>query len=506
MGLNERLLDLSTETEAVLAEMAEKGVSERIWLRDHTVWSNSTTEITDRLGWLDAPQAMLANVDELETFAGGVHTDGLRDAVVLGMGGSSLFPEVLSETFAVADGRVPVGIVDTTDPATVAAVGSTDGRALEEILFVAASKSGTTIETRSALSTYWAKLQRGSQFCTVTDPGSELVAVSESDGYRRTFLNPADIGGRFAALSYFGLLPGALAGAPIGPLLSRATDALGEYRRAAEDSDAFRRGVAMAVASRAGRDKLTVMCDPRIAAFGDWLEQLVAESTGKAGVGIVPIVDEPVQPSTYGDDRFFVVIGERPELASLDDHPTIHVPLADELDLGRQVVLWELATAVAGAVLGINPFDQPDVASAKAATNQVLANGLPQINVHSLEELTAQVRPGDYVAICAYVDPWSPTVPALKAARQRIGAELSVATTLGIGPRYLHSTGQLHKGKPDRVVVIQTISEDANDVAIPGQRFGFSTLKAAQAAGDLQSLSAKGVRGGRVALSELIGD
>ncbi len=504
MAIFDRLLDLSGPVQDELGRLAAADAAHRIFSKDHTLWSTDPTEISDRLGWLDVVAHTREYTDELATFAQGAYTDGLRDALVLGMGGSSLFPEVVARTFDTGSERLRLGIIDTTDPQTIHAVGRHDGRELESTLFVSASKSGSTIETRSATDTFWARLGRGSQFCAITDPGSELEAIAERDGYRRSFLNSPDIGGRFAALSFFGMVPAALAGAPVAEMLTRAQETLDEAANEGESSLGFGLGVAMAVAAQRGRDKLTVLCDPSIAAFGDWLEQLVAESTGKHGEGIVPVVDEDVDPALWGDDRFFVVIGDHPDADRIVDQPLMHLPLADRADLGRQVVLWELATAVAGVVLGLNPFDQPDVASAKAATNSVLSAGLPDIASQPLESILDQVKPGDYVAICAYVDPWSPEAHELRAVRSRIGHQLGVATTLGIGPRYLHSTGQLHKGKPQRVVVVQTIKPDTTDVAIPGQSFGFSTLKAAQAAGDLASLTAKGVRAARVPLDQLV--
>jgi len=380
-------------------------------------------------------------------------------------------------------------VLDTTDPAAIAR--ATTGLPLDHTLFIAASKSGTTIETTSQLAHFSEAFGNSSHFIAITDPGTTLADVGRQRGFRRVFENRPDIGGRYSALSYFGLVPGALLGVDLAALLESA---------ATVDADvALWLGAAMAAGARQGRDKLTLLLTDEIGSFGLWLEQLIAESTGKQGTGVIPVADEPLgRPDVYGGDRLFVAVGgaEAPQ-----DQPLVE--LRDGA-LGRQVLLWEMATALAGASLGINPFDQPNVAEAKEATARVLAEGPPEIAEQPLEKLLAAIEPGDYLAIHAYVDPGSDVVAQLQAARVALRDRLGVATTLGIGPRFLHSTGQLHKGGPPTGVFVQVVGEDAIDVPIPGQEYGFSTLKQAQAAGDLAALEAKGLRAARVSLDELL--
>jgi transaldolase / glucose-6-phosphate isomerase len=509
----ERLGELADEVDATLDDLITRHAVERVWAGDHTLWQPDPTEIVDRLGWLHVVPEMATRQATLEGVAEEVHAAGLTDAVVAGMGGSSLFPEVIARTFQGSGppaGAVALHVLDTTDPAAVARIAETcppDGT-----LFVAASKSGTTIETRSHLAYFWELVNRPEQFAVITDPGSELVRLAYDRRFRAVFENREDIGGRYSALSLFGLVPAALAGVDVAGVLETAT-AMG-VELGADGSDqrthpGLRLGAIMGAAARAGRDKLTLIIDPEIEAFGLWIEQLVAESTGKQGAGVVPVVDEPVSADTgvYGPDRLFVSIGTHPALDALAGagHPVVELPYEGPLGLGALVLLWEFATAVCGAVLGINPFDQPDVAAAKAATARVLDAGeLPVIEQVRLASLLDQVRVGDYLSIHAYVDPGSDVVAGIEAARERLRDDLKVATTVGLGPRFLHSTGQLHKGGPPSGVFVQVVGDDPVDVPIPGQPFGFSMLKQAQAAGDLETLRSRGLRAGRVALDELL--
>jgi hypothetical protein len=367
-------------------------------------------------------------------------------------------------------------------------------------LFVVASKSGSTIETRTQFDHFWeATGANASQFMIVTDPGSELAAIGAERGVRAVFENRPDIGGRYSALSYFGLVAGALLGVDLDGLLARAM--------VVDDEAGLRLGAILGAAARAGRDKLTLVLPGEVATFGLWLEQLVAESTGKHGLGIIPIAGEALgPPEVYGDDRLFVALGTDPRLDALAaaGHPVVELVFGDRLDLGGQVLLWEIAVALAGAVLGINPFDQPDVASAKAATNKVLENGLPTIATTPAAEALAQLRPGDYLVLQLFGDPEDPDMGAMDAARLAVRDRWKVATTIGIGPRFLHSTGQLHKGGPPSGVFLQMVGADAVDVSIPGRPYGFSELKQAQAAGDLLSLQERGLRATRVDIHDFL--
>jgi glucose-6-phosphate isomerase len=472
-------------------------------------------------------------VDELEHFAKQCAADGLTNAVLMGMGGSSLFPEVMVETFGASEGHLEVLVLDTTDPAAITRV--TETLPLDRTLFVAASKSGGTIETRSQLELFWERLRRPEQFAVVTDPGSDLGTLARERGFRKVFENRPDIGGRYSALSHFGLVPAALLGVDICELLDRAGHMAAATAPCVpcERNPAVRLGAVMAAAARAGRDKLTIVLPPAIETFGLWLEQLIAESTGKHGTGVLPVVGEPLgAPESYGDDRLFVSIGSdfSAELDALANagHPVVELPYTDPFDVGTEVFRWEWATCLAGALLGINPFDQPNVAEAKAATARVLAEGLPELAVEPVTGMLEQLRPGDYLAIHAYVDPWSEVVGRLQRVRVVVRDRFGVATTLGVGPRFLHSTGQFHKGGPPSGVFVQVVGEDGDhpdagdgdhpdagdgdhpdagdgvDVPIPGQPFGFGTLIRAQADGDLQTLQRRGLRAARVALGDLL--
>jgi hypothetical protein len=509
----ERLGPLAEAVAATTADLARRDAVPRMWAGDHTLWSDDPTEIADRLGWLhviDGSRAGYADVDGVAVAAKG---DGLSAAVVLGMGGSSLFPEVLARSFAKGVAALDLHVLDTTDPGAVRRIEDQVG--LERTLFVVASKSGTTLETRSHLAHFWERTGGdGARFVAVTDPGTELGALATERGFRAVFENRPDIGGRYSALSLFGVVPGALLGYDVPRLLERAAeaaDALGPSVPAATHAG-LRLASVLGASALAGRDKLTLVLPEEVATFGLWLEQLVAESTGKEGTGILPVAGEPLgPPEVYGDDRLFVAVGGADRHPGLDElatagHPVVELAFGSGgEDLGPLVLLWEQAVALSGVVLGINPFDQPDVASAKEATGRVLAEGLPALDPEPVAGLLDQVRPGDYVAIQAFVDPGDATLLAgLEAARVRLRDRLRVATTVGVGPRFLHSTGQLHKGGPPTGVFLQVLGEDEGDVPIPGAPYGFSGLKAAQAAGDLLSLRDRGLRAGRVRIDELL--
>ncbi len=503
----DRLGPLADGTAAALGELAERDAIARTWAGDHTLWRDDPTEISDRLGWLTVGPDMAARLDTLGARAARL-TDGVDHVLLAGMGGSSLFPEVVARSGATDPAAPALTVLDTTDPAAIARLGAELDPA--RTLHVAASKSGSTLETRSHLAWAWDRHPDPARFAVITDPGSDLAALAAERGFADTFENPPDLGGRYSALSLFGLVPALLAGTDVEGLLASAATMADRLRSAPSGNPAARLAAAVAAGVRAGRDKLTVVVPGDQATFGLWLEQLIAESTGKEGTGVVPVVGEPLgDPAAYGDDRLFVALGDGTETAALAalaeaGHPVAVVPFEGGFaDLGGQVLLWELATALVGALLGIQPFDQPDVAAAKAATAKVLADGPPTIEPTPLADLLVQVRPGDYLAIQAFVDPGSPAVPAVDAARVALRDRLGVATTVGLGPRFLHSTGQLHKGGPDTGVFVQVVGDDPGDVAIPGADYGFRTLIHAQADGDLLTLHDRKRRAGRVRLDEL---
>ncbi len=491
-----------------LEAMDRDRVIERIWRTDHTVWKDDPTEITDRLGWLTVSDLMHERRPELQGFATQAAADGFETAVLLGMGGSSLAPEVFMSTFGAADGALELIVLDTTHPATIERVaGSLE---FARTLFIVASKSGTTTETLSHFAYFWERSPDGARFVAITDPGTPLDDLAREHGFRAVFRNPEEIGGRYSALSYFGLVAAALIGAPLREVL----DAAEQMQRASErvvpaaESPGATLGALLGESSRAGRDKLTLFLPTEIASFGNWVEQLIAESTGKEGVGIVPVVGEPLgQPGVYGEDRLFVALGEHEGLDSLEHlgHPVARIAFEDREQLGGEFFRWEMATAVAGFVLGINPFDQPNVQEAKDATREILSAGSVEApGTDDLGALLKGIGPGDYVAILAYLDRTSETEDTIERARLAIRDRYAVATTTGFGPRFLHSTGQLHKGGPNSGVFIQiTDGERSSDLPIPGRPFSFGTLIDAQALGDLRSLRTRGRRVARVRLEQL---
>jgi glucose-6-phosphate isomerase len=515
-AIPDRLGPLVDDTAAALAELAERDAVARLWAGDHTLWRDDPTEITDRLGWLTVVPEIQAALGRLQAECTSLVAE-VDHVLLMGMGGSSLFPEVIATSFPAGEERPALHVLDTTDPAAIA-------RAAEELppertLHIAASKSGTTLETRSHLDWAWDRHPDPARFAVITDPGSELEALATERGFAAIWRNRPDIGGRYSALSHFGVVPALLAApAQVPGLLASASGMAERLRGAAARNPGAQLGAVLAAGVRSGRDKITVVVPDEIATFGLWLEQLLAESTGKGGTGVVPIVGEPLgEPDAYGEDRVFVVLGDggsgdagtavRDALGRLADagHPVYGLAYEGLDDVGGQVLLWEAATAFCGALLGIHPFDQPDVAAAKEATAKVLADGLPDEPTVPLAELTDQVKPGDYLAIQAFVDPGSPAVEQLQAVRVALRDRLQVATTLGLGPRFLHSTGQLHKGGPDSGVFVQVVGEaPAQAVAIPGRPYDFATLERAQAAGDLITLRQRGRRVGRVDLTELL--
>ncbi len=487
---------------------------ERLWARDHALWRDDPTELADRLGWLDAPSAAVAAADGWRAIAERARADGFTHVVVVGMGGSSLFPDVLAATFPTSGpgAGCTLEVLDSTHPDAVR-------RVLElpaaTTLFVVSSKSGTTLETRSHLDAIWASRvqaldEPGRAFVAVTDPGSELEALAGERGFRAVAHGDPEVGGRFSALTAFGLVPAALLGVDLDRLLATATAEAGRARSTDPEANAgLALGALLAAANQQGRDKVVLVLDERLAAFGDWVEQLVAESLGKEGTSVTPIVGDGTggAPIGTGADRLHVVVGDHPAREELlaAGGPVAHLPIEDAYDLGALVVAWEVATAVAGALLDLQPFDQPDVAAAKAATQAVLAAGLSDVPTTPLDEALAVVGEGDLLALTAFVDPGGEAASQLPAVRARLQERLGVATTLGVGPRYLHSTGQLHKGGDDNVVVVQVVEEPEGDVAVPGRDEGFRTIFLAQAEGDLTALRERGRRAFRVPLAQLIG-
>ena len=489
-----------------LAAMAKDDVVGRIWAIDHTVWKPDPAEITNRLGWLRVADEMRANVPALRDFATRAIADGFKHVLLLGMGGSSLAPEVMQATFGTARGFLDLHVLDTTDPVQIRETEA--GLDLGKTLFIVASKSGGTIETMSQFAYFWSKQPEGRQYVAITDPGSSLERLARDHAFREVFLNPPEIGGRYSALSYFGLVPAALIGVDLDRLLGRAN----EMARAcdagvpvAENPGAVL-GAMLGEAAVAGRDKLTLILPGELSTLGVWIEQLVAESTGKEGCGILPVEGEALGPALeYGNDRIFVAIGDHAGLDALEaaGHPVVRLPYNDPYQLGAEFFRWEFATAVACHVLGVNPFDQPNVQDAKDSSGRILAGEPVSAQPGPLSGVLASLKPGDYVAITAYLPRNKETADELAALREQLRARFKVAVTTGYGPRFLHSTGQLHKGGPNSAVVIQVVTEDREDLAIPGKPYTFGQLKAAQALGDLAALTSRGRRVARVTLSEL---
>jgi transaldolase/glucose-6-phosphate isomerase len=485
-----------------LRRAADEDVVHRIWHRDGTLWAPSgTPEVTDRLGWLDISEKMLDHVDELEGLAAEVRADGCTDAVLLGMGGSSLAPELFRRSWS--EPAMRLHVLDSTHPDQLQA--TLDAIDLERTLFIVSSKSGGTIETMSQFKFFHDRQGDGAHFVAVTDPGTSLAELGREHGFRRVFENDPEIGGRYSALSYFGLVPAALLGVDVRAVLENAEIALQNCQRTDSNSGLWL-GIVLGELARNGRDKLTFVVDEPLASFGLWAEQLVAESTGKQGRGILPIADEPaVDPDAYGPDRVFLHIAVADEqnaahVAALRKagHPTLTVRADGPIELGRIFFYAEFATAVAGWVLEINPFDQPNVQEAKDNTSRVLNEGSPEIDPGSLDDLLRGIAPPRYVAILGYVPYSEETDAAVSRFRAGLTTEHGVATTFGYGPRYLHSTGQFHKGGPPAGAFVQIVDEPGTDLPVPGEPYTFGRLIRAQADGDLQTLRGHGLDAVRV--------
>jgi len=452
--------------------VATEQLVERIWERDPTVWTGSGEE--KWLGWLDEPQRMRERIGDLQRFADEVGSPGVIDTFfLLGMGGSSLAPIVLKQSFAAGS----LQVLDTTHPAMIRH--TAEVLDLDRTLFIASSKSGTTLETRSHLDFFWERNGgRGEFFVAITDPGSELESLARERDFLEVFAGEPTIGGRYSALSPFGMVPAALLGLDLEGFFDRTAEMV-EACRVADGNPGLELGQQLGEGWRAGRDKVCI--DETPGGFGLWAEQLIAESTGKDGKGLVPAPGE----SPEGRDR------QRGE-----------VRLEDPYELGQEFFRWEFAVAVAGSYLEINPFDQPNVQTAKDKTNEVLAAGDVELEPESSpEELFAQADEGDYVAIQAFIDPMQEAKlqPLIERARRETGC----VVTHGLGPRYLHSTGQLHKGGPNTGLFLQVVDDQGEELPIPGKPFGFARLIRAQAAGDFESLKERGRRVARIRLEDV---
>lgn len=498
-----------------LRDLARHRLLERIWKKDYRVWKPKPLEIDNRLGWLTVAEQMQERAGALKHFAESIRAAGFRSIVLLGMGGSSLGPEVLRQTFRSQAGFPKLFVLDSTVPGAIREV--QDAIEPARTLFILSSKSGGTIEVMSLFAYFWELVTRkrgntgGQQFIAITDPDTSLGALAHARGFRTTFINPPDIGGRYSVLSYFGLVPAALMGIDVDTLLGRAIVMAHRCGPAVapEQNPAALLGAVMGMLSQTGRDKVTLVTSPKIASFGLWAEQLLAESTGKEGKGLIPVAQEPmVPPSNYGQDRLFVVLrldGDTNETVDRHvgalkhaGHPVVQLRLRDRYDLGAEFFRWELATAIAGHYLGIHPFDQPNVQESKDNTKRILEQvqregHLPCVeNNLTVEELCSHLKPGAYLAMLTYLRPSAAIDAAIRAFRKHILSRYHVATTAGYGPRYLHSTGQLHKGGPKDGVFLEFTEAPSRDVNIPGTTYTFGTLAQAQAVGDVQSLESHG--------------
>jgi transaldolase / glucose-6-phosphate isomerase len=543
--------ELAAAVQQTLDEWQQNDRMSRLWNRDASLWSGG--DEAQWLGWLDIVQASLAQVDELRDFGKQIAESSITHVVLLGMGGSSMAPEVLRECFGSRPGYPALEVLDSTDPAQVRTVEVAVD--LQHTLFVVASKSGSTLEPNILMAYFYQRMietvgagQVASHFMAITDPGSHLEREATEKQFRRIFSGRPDVGGRFSALSSFGMVPVALLGVDCRRFLDRTlemVEACGPGGKTSDNPGAVL-GCILGVAANHGRDKLTLVATPQLASIGAWLEQLVAESTGKQGKAVIPLDGEALMaPGGYGEDRVFVYLcGDAPadpEQAQavmqleLADHPVIRITLAEIHDLGQELFRWEIATAVTGAILGVNPFDQPDVEASKIETRKLTAayesgSGFPEetrvandgvLSIYSDERNAAElvaacgpeagvsdilkahlgrIRPGDYVALLAYIERNAAHTDALQAIRADILREYRVATCLGFGPRFLHSTGQAYKGGPNSGVFLQLTCDAENDLPVPGHKYTFGVVEAAQARGDFAVLAERQRRALRVHL------
>jgi transaldolase/glucose-6-phosphate isomerase len=542
---------ISKAVETSTEEWRASGKIRRLWQHDKTIWTG--TDEDKWLGWLDSVSTAKGKLADYQDFAAWVKQQGFSDAVVLGMGGSSLGPEVIAETFGQQPGFPKLHVLDSTDPAQVRAMG--DAVKLAKTLFIVSSKSGGTTEPNVMKDYFFAEVSKaigagkaGGHFAAVTDPGSSLEKVAKAQGFARIFHGDPTIGGRYSVLSPFGLVPAAAAGVDLAKVLNLS---LSMMRSCGPDvppqeNPGVQLGLAMGIAGQEGRDKVTILSSKKIADFGAWAEQLIAESTGKDGKGLIPIDGEPLgEPAVYGKDRFFIDLRTEGEtdgshddrLAALEKagHPVVRIAMKSIDHIGQEFFRFEIATAVAGAVLGINPFNQPDVEAAKIKTRELttafektgtLPKEAPVISTNEVELFTddknasalrkagadgdlgswlkahlGRARPGgDYVALLAYIERDHAHIDTLQHMRLAVRDRRHVATCAEFGPRFLHSTGQAYKGGPDSGVFLQITADDAEDLAVPGQKASFGVIKAAQARGDFDVLTERGRRALRVHL------
>ncbi len=546
-----QVLDLGeykNQVEDRLKSWKNNKFTRRLWAKDHTLWfSEHKSEITDRLGWLELPEMMHEKLEDFKMFVEQVKNEGLSHVVLFGMGGSSLAPEVFQKTFGNASGYPELMVLDSTHPSAVRFI--QDKLDLPRTLFLVSSKSGTTLETLSLFRYFWEQVSLvtetpGDHFVAITDFSSPLMKLAQVRNFRRVFQALADVGGRYSAFTDFGLVPAALIGMDIHRLLDRAWIAVenSAFCVSEEETSGLILGASLGELNKV-RDKLTFLTSASLGSFPDWLEQLIAESTGKDGKGIVPLANEPwVSPDEYGQDRFFVCLSlEGDDNKGLDDrmesleksgHPSIKINLAEKYDLGKEMFHWEIAVAAAGSILRIHPFNQPDVQLAKdlarramekknekgeqeASDLETLTIDRPEDLAKGLKDWTGQAQPRDYMALQAYLSPNTETSAALQSVRFELLKRTGLATTLGYGPRFLHSTGQLHKGGPNTGLILQIVDEPEMDLSIPEVDYSFGMLIKAQAMGDYQALKQRGrrvirinlkadVRGGLKRLQELI--
>lgn len=533
---------------ALLAEWQAARGTERLWARDASLWTGGDE---DRwLGWLDAAATGIERLPMLASFARDVFEGEYEHVLLLGMGGSSLGPEVVGAVFGAHDGWPELHVLDSTDPRQIRAV--EDSIDYATTLFIVSSKSGGTLEVSILLDYFLGRAQAmlgpalaKRQFVAITDPGSKLEGIAKATGFNHVFAGDPTVGGRFSVLSPFGLVPATAIGVNLARYLFAAADMAERCRDPGADNPGIRLGLLIAAAARAGRDKLTLIAGPGLESFGGWVEQLVAESTGKNGQAVIPVDGEPLGPATvYGDDRVFVHLSfaDEPDpqvgrLGALEaaGMPVLRFVLDDVHQLAQEFLRWEIATAVAGAVMKLHPFDQPDVEASKLATKRLTAAyaetgalpgwpvfaTAPGMTLHAdaanvaaltaasgetsalavLKAHLARVAPGDYVALLAYLPHDETIAAALQAPRLKIRDRLKVATCLQFGPRFLHSTGQAYKGGPNTGVFIQITADEPADLAVPGQKYSFGTVKAAQAQGDAEVLAERGRRLLRIHLS-----
>ena len=541
-------LQLRAALDLAVVNWQSNGKVNRFWQKDPSLWTNDGEE--NWLGWIDIVERQRKELANLAELGADVETSHFKTVLLLGMGGSSLCPEVLAVTFGQQTGFPALHIVDSTDPAQVKA--AFDKLKLAETLVVVASKSGSTLEPNVLKQYFFDQMKFavgaervGSHFIAITDPGSKMEQVAKADGFRSIFYGDPQIGGRYSALSNFGVVAATVAGLDIGRLLDEAARGVGEAKQAPKDNPAVQLGLLLGSAANAGRDKITVFTSPEIYDLGAWIEQLIAESTGKLGKGITPVDREAIgPPEVYGSDRIFAYMrltgtsdsSLDAKVAALEatGHPVVHIEIDDLYEIFGQFFTWEMATAVAGSVMGINPFNQPDVESAKIETRALTAEyektgKLPErkpvlsdagIGIYATEAYAAtlmavapswtlagvlrahldQIQAGDYFAALAFLPMFPEHEAAIQDFRHKVRDRKRVATCLGFGPRFLHSTGQDYKGGPNTGVFLQITADHAVDVDIPGQKYSFGVVIDAQAAGDLAVLESRGRRAVRVHL------